>query len=209
MKRNWPGAARIQFIKGNHGFYNGAKPKFFEIDFLGRKLTNIVLEYTKSCGIATFGGVCFLRKVHFVYIFMRKSRFQIFEIIMELHYNLKSLKSLFSHENIDKMNFSQKTYPPKCCYSATFGILQNNIGKFFGPKSQFQFFQVSSKPNKSVFCLEKNNLIKKKLRKWRLKNLSSIIIVKILNYNFINFLLIKLSFLTKPTAMFGNFLYVG
>ena len=27
MKRNWPGAARIWFIKGNHGFYNGAKPK--------------------------------------------------------------------------------------------------------------------------------------------------------------------------------------
>ena len=26
-KRNRPGAARIQFIKGNHAFYNGAKPK--------------------------------------------------------------------------------------------------------------------------------------------------------------------------------------
>jgi hypothetical protein len=38
MKRNWPGAARILFIKGNHGFYNGAKPKIFEIYFLGRKI---------------------------------------------------------------------------------------------------------------------------------------------------------------------------
>ena len=27
LKRNWLGAARIQFIKGNHGFYNDAKPK--------------------------------------------------------------------------------------------------------------------------------------------------------------------------------------
>ena len=34
MKRNWPGAARISFIKGNHGFYNGAKPKKIQIDFL-------------------------------------------------------------------------------------------------------------------------------------------------------------------------------
>ena len=38
MKRNWPGAARILFIKGNHGFYNGAKPKNFEIDFFGWKI---------------------------------------------------------------------------------------------------------------------------------------------------------------------------
>ena len=34
LKRNWPGAARIKFIKGNHGFYNRAKPKKNEIDFL-------------------------------------------------------------------------------------------------------------------------------------------------------------------------------
>ena len=25
FKRNWPGAAGIEFIKGNHQFYNGAK----------------------------------------------------------------------------------------------------------------------------------------------------------------------------------------
>ena len=36
----------------------------------------------------------------------RKSWFQILEIIMNLHINLKNLKSWFSHENIDKMNFS-------------------------------------------------------------------------------------------------------
>ena len=27
MKGNWPGAARIKFIKGNNGIYNKAKPK--------------------------------------------------------------------------------------------------------------------------------------------------------------------------------------
>ena len=77
-----------------HGFYNGGKVNFFEIPFLANFfLINIGLEYTKRCGIATFGGVCFLIKVDFVNIFIRKSGFQIFEIIMELHYNLKNLKS--------------------------------------------------------------------------------------------------------------------
>ena len=73
MKRNWPGAKRIQFINGNHGFYNGAKPKKFKLTFWAEKSTNIVLEYNKICGRSTFGGLCFLRKAHFVYIFMRKS----------------------------------------------------------------------------------------------------------------------------------------
>ena len=41
--------------------------------FWPEKLTNIGLEYAKRCGIATFGGVCFLQKVDFVNIFMRKS----------------------------------------------------------------------------------------------------------------------------------------
>ena len=35
MKRNWPGAARIYFIKGNNEFYNGEKPKNIETDLLG------------------------------------------------------------------------------------------------------------------------------------------------------------------------------
>ena len=59
MKRNWPGAARIQFIKGNHGFYNGAKPKKNEIDFLGRKPIHIVLENTKDAEKQHFGGNVF------------------------------------------------------------------------------------------------------------------------------------------------------
>jgi hypothetical protein len=46
--------------------------KKFKLTFGAQKLTNIVLEYTKRCGIATFGGACFLRKVHFVNMFMRK-----------------------------------------------------------------------------------------------------------------------------------------
>ena len=39
------------------------------------KFTNTGLEYTKRCGMATFVGVFFLKKVYFVNIFMRKSLF--------------------------------------------------------------------------------------------------------------------------------------
>ena len=65
-KKNWPGAAHIYFIKGNNEFYNRAKLKQNKIDYWA------VLEFTKRCGIATFGVVCLLRKVHFVYTFMTK-----------------------------------------------------------------------------------------------------------------------------------------
>ena len=53
----------------------GGKKIFFKSHFLLEKFTNTGLEYTKRRGIATFGGVCFLRKVDFVIIFMRKSGF--------------------------------------------------------------------------------------------------------------------------------------
>ena len=60
MKRNWPGTARIYFINGNHGFHNGSKPKRkMKLTFWAEKNANIVLEYTKRCGIATFGGYVF------------------------------------------------------------------------------------------------------------------------------------------------------
>ena len=74
--------------------------------FYPEKLANIGLEYTKRCAIATFWGVCFLRKVDLVNIFRRKLRFRIFGIIVELHYNLKNLKSQFSHDNIEQIHFS-------------------------------------------------------------------------------------------------------
>ena len=62
MKKNIGPAPRV--VSLDHGFYNGAGPKKNEINFLGQKLINIVLEYTKRCGKATFGGLCFLTKVH-------------------------------------------------------------------------------------------------------------------------------------------------
>ena len=100
-------------------------------------------QYTKRCRIALFGGVCFLRKVEFFNIFMRKLRFQIFEITMELHYNLKNLISGFSQENIEKLNFSQKTYPPICYYSASFSILWTHIDICSGQKLDFKIFRFS------------------------------------------------------------------
>ena len=46
----------VSLEKEIHEFYNGAKPKKIEINFLGREPIIIVLEYTKRCGKATFGG---------------------------------------------------------------------------------------------------------------------------------------------------------
>ena len=60
-----------KFIRGKQQFYNGGKAENFEIPFWPEKFTNSCPEYTKRCRIATFGGVCFLRKVDFDTIFMR------------------------------------------------------------------------------------------------------------------------------------------
>ena len=54
MKRNWPVATRIEFIKGNHGFYNRAKPKNLKSTFWAEKFTKIVL--IPSGGWSSRGG---------------------------------------------------------------------------------------------------------------------------------------------------------
>ena len=74
-------------------FTMGDTEKFLKSLFWPEKLVNISPHHTKRCRIATFGGVCFLRKVEFVNNFMRKSGFKIFEITIELYCNLKNLKS--------------------------------------------------------------------------------------------------------------------
>ena len=56
-------------------FIMGGELKFFKFHFWPEKYTNTGLEYTKRCGIATYGGVYFLKKVYLVNIFMRKSKF--------------------------------------------------------------------------------------------------------------------------------------
>ena len=73
MKRNWPVAAHIRFIKGDHGFYNGAKSKKIQIDFWDQKIYQYCSRVYQKMRNTNIWGVCFLRKVHFFYIFMRKS----------------------------------------------------------------------------------------------------------------------------------------
>ena len=46
-------------------FTMGQNLKYLKLTFVAEKSTNIILEYTKRCGIETFRGVCFLRKNHF------------------------------------------------------------------------------------------------------------------------------------------------
>ena len=65
MKRNWLGAARIWFIKGNHGFYNGAKPKKIEIDFLGRKIYQYCSRVFQKIWNSNIWGGMFSKKSSF------------------------------------------------------------------------------------------------------------------------------------------------
>ena len=88
-------------------------------------------------------GVCFVRKVEFFNIFMRKSRFKIFEITMELHCNLKNLKSWFSHKNIEKLNFSYKTYPPNVAILHLLVYCRPILIYFSGQKLDFKIFRFS------------------------------------------------------------------
>ena len=60
MKRNWPGAARILFIKGNPEFYDGAKAENFEIDFLSRKINPYGSKTYQKKQNSNILGVCFL-----------------------------------------------------------------------------------------------------------------------------------------------------
>ena len=61
------------FIKGKHGFYNGEKNEKFEIPFLARKIYQYWSRVYQKVQNSNIFGVCFLRTVHFVNIFMRSS----------------------------------------------------------------------------------------------------------------------------------------
>ena len=66
--------------------------KKLKMTFWAKKSANVVLEYTIKCGIATFGGII-SKKSSFCLYFHEKIMIYIFEIIMEIRYNLKNLKS--------------------------------------------------------------------------------------------------------------------
>ena len=131
--------------------------KILKFHFLPEKRAISGLEHIKRCAIATFWGVCFLRKVNLLNIFMRKLRFRIFETIMELHYNLKNPKSHFFPENIDHIHFSQKTYPPKCAIAHLLVYSRPILAIFSGHKLDFKICMFSS-IIKSVFSLSQTYL---------------------------------------------------
>ena len=54
----YPGTARIQFIKGNNGSYNGAKAKLFDNFFLTRKINQYGSKtHQQKWKINTLGGM--------------------------------------------------------------------------------------------------------------------------------------------------------
>ena len=80
-------------------FTMGQNLKKIEIDFLGWKIYQYCSGvYQKMRNSNTWGGGMFSKKSSFCLFIYEK--IMIFEITMELHYNLKNLKSWFSHENI-------------------------------------------------------------------------------------------------------------
>ena len=70
----------------------GKIKKKLKNSFWPEKFINMGPQNIKRCRIGAFGRECFLRKVDFFNIFMRKSRFQMFIITMELYCNLKNVK---------------------------------------------------------------------------------------------------------------------
>ena len=68
LARNCGLATILKVLMENVDFIIGENLKILKSHCWPEKSTNIGIEYTKRCGIATFGGVCFLRKVDFVYI---------------------------------------------------------------------------------------------------------------------------------------------
>ena len=66
-------ATLFQVIKGKHRFYNGGKHEHFDFPLLTRKIGQNWSRVYQKMRNSNIWGVCFLRKVQFVYIFMRKS----------------------------------------------------------------------------------------------------------------------------------------
>ena len=88
--------------------------------------------------------------------FKSKSWFKIFEITIELYCNLKNLKLWFSHENIDKINFSLKTYPPpQMLLFCIFWYTLDQYWSIFLAKNKIYFFFSFPSIIKSMLSLYK------------------------------------------------------
>ena len=114
--------------------------KNLKLDFWPEKYINISPQYTKRCGIATFGGVCFLRKIYFVNIFMRKSWFLIFEITIELYSNLKIKNLDFLIRILTKSIFLRKHTLPNVAIPHLLVYCGLILIYFSGQKSNFKIF---------------------------------------------------------------------
>ena len=106
LKWNGPGTARIYFIKGKHGFYNGAKPKKIEINLSDRKIYQFCSKVYQKMRNSNIWGGMFSNKNSFYQYFHGKIMILDFWDYNWALKSKKNLKSWFSHENIDKMNFS-------------------------------------------------------------------------------------------------------
>ena len=104
MKINWPGAARIQFRKGNHQFYNGAKAENLKkVHQYGSK----TYQKKQSCYIWGEGGL-FSIFVLIWPIFWKKFMIQDFGDYNGAYCSLQNLKSLISPKILAKLIKARK-----------------------------------------------------------------------------------------------------
>ena len=133
----------FKVIKGKHGFYNGGKTEKIEIPFLARQIDQYwSIVYQKMQNSNIWGGM-FPKKSWVCQYFQ--------EIILTLDfwsYNTAPLYPQKSEIMIILWKYWQNqlslgNIPPKCSYSASFGVLWSNISQFFLPKMGFQIFHFS------------------------------------------------------------------
>ena len=121
----------------------GENLKILKSYFWPEKSTNIGLEHTKRCGIATFGGM-FSKKSWFCQYFHEKIMILGFEITMELRCNLKKSKiMIFSWKYRPNKLFLENIPPPHVAIPHLLVYSRQILVNFSGQKRDFKIFWFS------------------------------------------------------------------
>ena len=126
---------------GNGPIYNGGENENFEIQFLARNIYQYGFTvYQKMQNGNIWGGMFSIKKNYFS-IFSWENHDLWF---LRLQWNSIVISKIINHDFLMKILknhfFYRKHTPPKCCYSASFGILWTHIDEYFWPKIGFQNF---------------------------------------------------------------------
>ena len=88
---------------------------------------SVVPEYDKGCGLAAFGLVCFLRRVDFVNVLWESRELW----LLGLQWSSVVILEVMGHDFLmglfDLSMFLGGTCCPRCCRSASFGVLLTGV----------------------------------------------------------------------------------